>query len=623
MKNRSDSTILSERSFVPQRPPSRKLQWRKLYATALMAGPLYRWSLRRTPPPMTAHVQDIWPANTRQGRGIIEGHYTHYGETHPIQNIYSDHQKHGGKHGGKSGDRGWMESWHSFEWLRDVIAHDAAHSAAHSSAPHGAKRGAAHEAALGAKRGLSHARHRIREWITHVPPHRHIAWRADIVAQRIQSWLRYFTHLDTKKNDTFDHLLRRSIIHQAHHLSRIRNAQTPFEEAFLVFAGMACCSLTMPAVFARTLPQTLELCRQALSWQLRRDGCHYERSPRIHFLVLKNLIDLREYLHMLRHDIPPFLSHAITDMGRALASMCHPDGGLSLFNDSHEGEKPMILRALKLSSSLPAQSEPGISRGFQRLEAGSIHLLVDSGYPGELSHSLSPSHRPPSHRPPSHRHRHAGTASFEVSVGQERLIVNGGAFLGSQSDWRTYMRASSVHSTLIVNNTNSDWTGLHDSSLFRKQRSTPRALSHVTRHDEGGKIWLDIQHEGYRSRYALIHRRRFYLDQDDLRGEDHIEHTENQPLDDSLKVDIRFHLHPAIRAHLTNDGHAAILHTAYHGAWIFRVREASITLDQSVYVGSGFQRRLSLQLVARASINHGACCVKWALQPSPRHASPS
>src|SRR5206468_3410941 len=57
--------------------------------------------------------------------------------------------------------------------------------------------------------------------------------------------------------------------------------------------------------------------------------------------------------------------------------------------------------------------------GFQRLVAERTLMLVDAAAPSALD-----------------GHAHAGALSFELSVGKERLVVNCGAHVADQSDWR-------------------------------------------------------------------------------------------------------------------------------------------------------------------------------------------
>ena len=52
------------------------------------------------------------------------------------------------------------------------------------------------------------------------------------------------------------------------------------------------------------------------------------------------------------------------------------------------------------------------------------------------------------------RFAHAGTLSFEMSVGRDRLIVNCGAAPAAEADWRDALRATAAHSTLVPADTN-------------------------------------------------------------------------------------------------------------------------------------------------------------------------
>ncbi len=545
-------------------------KWRHIYVAALATGNLYGWTLAKKAPPLITHVHDPWPGDPDRGRAILSGRFIHQGETHIIRDVVSGVDQ--------KASRPWLGAWHGFEWLRDVMVADA-----------------------DGPRHRNHIRHRIREWIAKGHPRKTIAWRSDVIGARIQAWCRVLSYLE--EDEALTKAMGKSLTRQIRHLMRVRDVQTPREEAFGVFAGMVCAALAMPALFAHAIPPALDHCHRALKRQLRPDGFHYERSPRVHLQVMRHLIDLREHLRLARHESPDFLDRAITIMGQTLAHLCHPDGRLPLFNDSDEGSKRIIRRALKLSGSLPMRVIPPRTHGFHRIHAGSIGLIADAGYNA----------RYPSPQAPSPRHRHAGTGSVEVSIGQERIIVNGGAFLGNQSEWRHCMRSSSVHSTLTVNDTNSDWTILGENDRADRKRHRTRALSQWQCHEEHDKTWLDIIHQGYQRPYRLTHRRKLYLARDDLRGEDMVKSAHQRR--GEYKIDIRFHLHPHIRVHMISERNTAVLRTAHHGQWLLRTRGAPLRLERSVYIGNGCRRRASLQLVARKQTENGQCTVKWALQP--------
>ncbi len=127
-------------------------------------------------------------------------------------------------------------------------------------------------------------------------------------------------------------------------------------------------------------------------------------------------------------------------MAPALRAMRHGDGGLALFNGSKEEQASLI--ELVLSQAGRTGRSPGslTEGGFQRLQAGRTVLVVDCGRP------------PP---PGVDRLAHAGTLSFELSVGRERVIVNCGAAPAAGPQWRDASRATAAHSTLTIADTNS------------------------------------------------------------------------------------------------------------------------------------------------------------------------
>ena len=89
--------------------------------------------------------------------------------------------------------------------------------------------------------------------------------------------------------------------------------------------------------------------------------------------------------------------------------------------------------------------------GFHRLQAGRTLVIADAGAPPPLRAQDSASGLPRG----ADRFAHAGTLSFEMSVGRDRLIVNCGAAPAAEADWRDALRATAAHSTLVLADTNS------------------------------------------------------------------------------------------------------------------------------------------------------------------------
>jgi uncharacterized heparinase superfamily protein len=204
---------------------------------------------------------------------------------------------------------------------------------------------------------------------------------------------------------------------------------------------------------------------------------------------------------------------------------------------------------------------------------------------------------------------HAGTLSFELSVGRDRLIVNcgppplgvpasarGG---GGANPWTDAARATAAHSTLVVADTSS--SELRLGSLGRRP-------VHVTaeRQEANGAHWLEASHDGWKKGFGATHLRRLYMAEsgEDIRGEDMVETSLGQP------YAIRFHLHPTVTANVQQDGEGVLLRLA-SGGWRLRAEGALLSLEESIYLGGAEPRRTE-QVVLTGKAD-GPQHVKWAI----------
>ena len=306
--------------------------------------------------------------------------------------------------------------------------------------------------------------------------------------------------------------------------------------------------------------------------------------------MLRDLVDIRALLLVAEVPVSPDLQLAVERMAAVLRLLRHGDGGLALFNGGNE-EAPWLIDSLLQRASRrsrPLMSAP--QTGFQRLQAGRSLVLVDAGAPPEPAHD---------------RRSHAGTLSFEMSIGRERLVVNCGTYEADDA-LATAARGTSAHSTLIVAETNSSAV-LTGGGLGRRPDSV------ICRRQEGdGGIWLELCHDGYAVSHGVIHHRRLFLADsgDDLRGEDRLEGAAAGGLDFAL----RFHLHPGVQASLLQTGDAILLRLPKGGGWRLRLRGAELAVEDGVYLGERGKPRRCQQIVARGTAEAGGALVKWALR---------
>ena len=136
----------------------------------------------------------------------------------------------------------------------------------------------------------------------------------------------------------------------------------------------------------------------------------------------------------------------------------------------------------------------------------------------------------------------------------------------------------------------------------------------VTRDDTRDAILIEGSHDGYASVNGITHRRRLYMSAQghNLRGEDSL--TCAVGLTHPLDVAVRFHLHPKTQVSLVQDGKEALIRLAGGAGWRFVHSGGGLSLEDSVYMGSGAHPRKSKQLVIHARMDSDRAAIKWALQ---------
>jgi uncharacterized heparinase superfamily protein len=457
---------------------------------------------------------------------------------------------------------------HGFGWLADLLA-----------APGG----------TGFYTGGEWTRH----WLDQCDVWTPVAWRADVLADRLVAWTEHWSTI--ARDDEFRDRLLMSYARQARHLGRVAAHAAlglPRLGALrgLVVTGLA---LGRPQRVRRAVTALL----REIEAQILPDGGHVSRGPRAQLLALRYLIDAREALRAAEQDVPPELLSAIDRAAPILRFFRHGDNKLALFNGANEEGAAAIEQVLTRAEAKGRAPASAPYLGFQRLQAGRSLIIIDVGAPAP---------------PVLDRDAHAGTLSFEMSHGRDRMIVNCGAYNGPSGDWRATARATAAHSTLVVADTNSSqiWP---EGGVGRRPRNVT-----CERAEDQGSQWVEASHDGYEPAFGLVHARQLFLsaDGDDLRGEDRLAGPAGQGFC------LRFHLHPAVQVSLIQDGAAALLRLPGGTGWRLRAQGAVLSIAESIYLGSDNQRK-TRQLVLDGHVGSGGAMVKWALKREQKKPSES
>lgn len=269
----------------------------------------------------------------------------------------------------------------------------------------------------------------------------------------------------------------------------------------------------------------LRLLEQQLPEQVLADGMHFERSPMYQ-------IRLTYCLALLANtgdaEVVAAVAKPLAAMTRALASLCHPDGQIALFNDSafgiyHDPEAVIAFASAALGTTPAGASDALPAAGYYRGTNGRGDMVICDAGP------LGPDYLP--------GHAHGDMFSFELSFGGRRVIVDSGTFDYVASDMRAYCRSTAAHNTVTIDDEDqAEFWG-----AFRVgRRGRPHDVAHATTADG---FTLEGWHDGYRHLAAkATHRRRFEWSQAGrLCIKDVV--TAARP----VRAAARLHLHPACR----------------------------------------------------------------------------
>lgn len=467
----------------------------------------------------------------------------------------------------------WLDALNGFGWLRDL--RDSGDPAA---------------AALAARL--------VDDWSNREWRWSALTWRREVLAERMVSWIRHYDWLASAADPGFAARFVFALARQRAHLRRAVRTSLVGHEAVaalkaLIFTDLA--FLRDGKRFEKSLEQTLSRLGRFVKRYVLHDGIVAERAPHLQLAVLRHLLDVRAALASAERRAPAELVAAIDRMAPMLRFFRHGDGGLALFNGAWEADRTLIDLVLARTGSGESAPMAALVSGFQRLAAGTSLVIADTGSPpGRGMDGIA----------------HAGTLSFEMSAAHERLIVNCGTYPGAPRDWRHFMRYTAAHSTAVVDDTNSTEITDHGALEYRAGNVL------VDRAENEGSQWLDMSHDGYRSLYGILHRRRLWLSADggDLRGEDTFVGPEGRPVTVAdRRFIVRFHLHPAVKATLAQSGQAVLMRLPSGRGWRLRATGAGIGLAESIYLGEEGRVRRTEQIVLVGQVPIEGCTVKWAL----------
>jgi uncharacterized heparinase superfamily protein len=485
----------------------------------------------------------------------------------------------------------WLDHLHAFRWLRDLRA-------------------------SGTASAKQQAQALIASWIHHYPKDtklsRGLAWRADMIGERLALWICHHDFFAADAPDEFDDLFFESLMRQSRALVRYLNrlydkngGAYSFENAagmartgvghIRAIKGMIYAGLALEG-HESWIAQGLEYLRTELDEQILEDGSHISRSAFIAMQFLKAVLDIKVALSAGGHPLPNWLELAIERMVPAVRFHRYGDKKFGLFHGTLEGHVDFADSVLAQAGVRGRRLKSLPDGGFEKAIIGRTLLMFDCGGSPKYPHGSF---------------AHAAPLAFEMAYGKDRVLVNCGTHIACD-DWRDVLRGPAAHTAFALDG-HADALG--DDDHFKTSYRTLDVKREDGRAEGQDFCYMQAAHDLFVKETGLIHRRSLYLSQDghDVRGEDRLE-GKIAPVKPHV-FSIRFHIHPRVLVSLIQDGKEALLRLPGGVGWRFQQVGGILRLEDSVYAGDFAEPRKTQQLVIYSQMGQSVdASVKWALR---------
>ena len=477
----------------------------------------------------------------------------------------------------------WFNELISFEWLR-------------------------HFEALNSQITILQARALFNDWHQSEQYYNHNVWQLGITAKRLIALLSHSTILLDNCSEVFEksffkiidqhvQILLRNIKHAKHSRSRL-------DAAIALCFAQSC--LDDGYNITKNSKDIETLLERHLNQQILADGGHISRNPDILLDIMLELIPLKLTFKEQQKAVPIALQNAIDRIIPMLHFFCHPDGNFIQFNGAGPTDWAAFLSIFDAEGDGLNAPNQAPHSGYYRLYGPDIQITMDAGETPEAQYSTT---------------AHAGPLALEVSVKNQRVIVNCGASPKYDFKWFNITRSTPAHSTLSIDNTSTatldlpNWiSNIIGHQLFNGHKKMPVKIGKT---DRGPQIIAS--HDGYVRNFGLLHRRVVTLSDDGelITGVDYLspvkgkaKKTKTRNSKAAHEFDIRFHLHPNIITQPTRDGHSILLTMPDQEMWQFVSTFATFKLEDSVYMGENHRKTKTKQIVITGNVEEYAEA-KW------------
>ncbi|TVR08310.1 MAG: heparinase [Salinarimonadaceae bacterium] len=458
----------------------------------------------------------------------------------------------------------WAEILYGFGWLRHLRAADTALARAN-------------------------ARALVGEFLRMQSPP--AARRAVVCARRAMSFLSQSPLILERADHVFYHKVMRALGRDIRVLSLAMNDHPKPQTRLFAAVAATYAGLSIEGFEGLARRATRALARE-LDLQILPDGGHVGRNPKLVLELLLDLLPLKQVYLARGVEPPKALLQAIDRIPPMLRLLRHGDGTLALFNGMGSTPVDHLTTLLFYDEARASPLQRGLVSGYERLEAKGALAIVDVGATPAPRFSAEAG---------------AGALSFEFTIRGQRLVVNCGAPRSPADPVAQLVRATAAHSALVIEDASSaeflvegGWGALRLAARWLRRRLGPIVLRGVerTRVERPEPLRLVAEHDGYAARFGLLHERRLTLSAngDALDGEDRLA-AESDRGDEATRGELRFHLHPGVRASLAQGGRVAMLVLPDGETWQFSAQARALEIEESIFLAATDGARKTVQIV--------------------------
>jgi uncharacterized heparinase superfamily protein len=510
------------------------------------------------------HPWDALPRRLEEADSLLRGRFRFYGQTVDVPDGVSVFDL-------PAPNAAWHEALHSFNWLPALST-------------------------AGGEAARKLATNLIGQWVKRNTRYSEPVWSPHIMARRLAHIFSHGRLVIVNSEMMWRSKLFVSLREQSRMLERI-SAEAPDGlprlEAAAVLALSGLCLDDSP----KRLEEGLKRLDTEIERQILADGGHVSRSPEALLSAYRHIIMVMEALSAIGQEPPHTLRNAHDRMAPMLRFFRHADGALACFNGGAESDTRMIAGLLARDDIRGQPFHHARHSGYQRLAAARTLLLLDCGQtpPGNFATEA-----------------HAGAGAFELSSGNDRIVVNCGAGGLTHQAWNWALRATAAHSTLTLNDTSSAQilpAGLARDLLGPRLMGGPKAPA--SRRFETAQGWsVDAMHDAYAESFGVRHERQVTLSPQGLMvtGRDRLIAAQAT----ACTFAVRFHIHPDVRVSRLEGG-GILLKLPGGEGWRFRAGGGRLDVEESVYLGGPVVRRAE-QLVISGQMKDGPAEIAWVFE---------